>query len=253
MEYKFTSANFEEEVLKSDRPVLVDFYADWCGPCKMMAPVVAQLADELEGKAKVGKLNIDDCMGRTAAMHCRIHPMNKGNLVGTAFTIKVPEGDNLMFHKAMDMAQPGDVFVIDAGGSPNRSIFGELMVSYCRARGIAGIVVDGSIRDSEAIGELTDFPVYAIGVTPNGPYKNGPGEINTPVSVGGIVVHPGDIIVGDADGVIVIYPEDAETVLAAVKAVKVKEEGIMKDIVEKTSYVRPWVDEKLKEIGCEEI
>lgn len=197
--------------------------------------------------------NIDDCMGRTAAMHYRIRPMNKGSLVGTAFTIKVPEGDNLMFHKAMDMAQPGDVFVIDAGGACNRSIFGELMVSYCRARGIAGIVVDGSIRDSEAIGEMKDFPVYAAGVTPNGPYKNGPGEINTPVTVGGIVVHPGDIIVGDADGVIVIYPEYAETVLEAVRAVKVKEAGIMKDIVEKVSYPRPWVDEKLKEIGCEGI
>ena len=195
--------------------------------CKIIKDFVRPSKELVEEFRGMPVANIDDCMGRTAAMHCRIHPMNKGNLVGTAFTIKVPEGDNLMFHKAMDMAQPGDVFVIDAGGSPNRSIFGELMVSYCRARGIAGIVVDGSIRDSEAIGELTDFPVYAIGVTPNGPYKNGPGEINT--------------------------PEDAETVLAAVKAVKVKEEGIMKDIVEKTSYVRPWVDEKLKEIGCEEI
>ena len=221
--------------------------------CKIIKDFVRPPKALVEEFRDMPVANIDDCMGRTAAMHCRIHPMNKGSLVGTAFTIKVPEGDNLMFHKAMDMAQPGDVFIIDAGASPNRSIFGELMASYCRARGIAGIVVDGSIRDSEAIGEMTDFPVYAIGVTPNGPYKNGPGEINTPVSVGGIVVHPGDIIVGDADGVIVIYPEDAETVLAAVKAVKVKEAGIMKDIVEKTSYPRPWVDEKLKEIGCEEL
>ena len=91
--------------------------------------------------------NIDDCMGRTAAMNYRIRPMNDSPLLGTAFTIKVPEGDNLMFHKAMDLAKPGDVFIIDAGGDPSRSIFGELMVSYCRVRGIAGIVVDGSIRD----------------------------------------------------------------------------------------------------------
>ena len=156
-----------------------------------------------------------------------------------------------MFHKAMDMAQPGDVFVIDAGGSPSRSIFGELMVNYCRIRGIAGIVVDGSIRDSDAIGQMEDFPVYAIGVTPNGPYKNGPGEINTPVTVGGIVVHPGDILVGDADGVIVIRPEDAESVADAAEAVIEKEEQIMRDILEKRSYIRPWVDQKIQELGTE--
>lgn len=195
--------------------------------------------------------NIDDCMGRTAAMNYRIRPMNDSPLLGTAFTIKVPEGDNLMFHKAMDLAKPGDVFIIDAGGDPSRSIFGELMVSYCRVRGIAGIVVDGSIRDSDTIRTFTDFPVYAIGTTPNGPYKNGPGEINTPVSVGNVLVHPGDIIVGDADGVIVIRPEDAEAVLAATKQVQAKEALIQKDILERGSYVRPWVDEKLEEIGCE--
>ncbi len=219
--------------------------------CKIITDFVRAPKELVEGFKGMAVANIDDCMSRTAAMNCRIRPMNKGRLAGTAFTIKVPEGDNLMFHAAMDMAEPGDVFVIDAGGSKNRSIFGELMVTYCRARGIAGIVVDGSIRDSEAIGEMTDFPVYAAGVTPNGPYKNGPGEINTPVAVGGIVVRPGDIIIGDADGVIVIYPEDAETVLAAVNAVKIKEEQIMKDIIEKTSYVRPWVGDKIKEIGCE--
>ena len=163
----------------------------------------------------------------------------------------VPEGDNLMFHKAMDLAKPGDVFIIDAGGDPSRSIFGELMVSYCRVRGIAGIVVDGSIRDSDTIRTFTDFPVYAFGTTPNGPYKNGPGEINTPVSVGNVLVHPGDTIVGDADGVIVIRPEDAEAVLAATKQVQAKEALIQKDILERGSYVRPWVDEKLEEIGCE--
>ena len=195
--------------------------------------------------------NIDDCMGRIAAMNYRIHPMNSAPLLGTAFTIKVPEGDNLMFHKAMDLAKPGDVFIIDAGGNPSRSIFGELMVSYCRVRGIAGIVVDGSIRDSDTIQSMSDFSVYAIGTTPNGPYKNGPGEINTPVSVGGITVYPGDIIVGDSDGVIAIRPQEAEAILAATRQVQATEAVIQKDILEKGSYVRPWVDKKLTEIGCE--
>ena len=195
--------------------------------------------------------NIDDNMGRIAAVNSAIVPMNASPLLGTAFTIRMPAGDNLMFHKAMDMAQPGDVIMIDAGGSVDRSIFGELMVTYCRKRGIAGIVVDGAIRDSDGIGKLPDFAVYAKGVTPNGPYKNGPGEINLPIVVGGQVVHPGDIVVGDPDGVIIIAPAIAGEIAAATRATMEKEAKIMEDIVQKGEYIRPWVDEKLREIGCE--
>jgi RraA family protein len=150
--------------------------------------------------------NIDDCMNRTAAVRSDIVPMNKAPLLGTAFTVKVPEGDNLMFHAAMDMAQPGDVIVIDAGGDVNRAIFGELMITYCHKRGLAGVIVDGVIRDSDEIAEM-DFPVYAKGAIPNGPYKNGPGEINTVISFGGKVICPGDIIVGDGDGLLVAAPD----------------------------------------------
>ncbi len=195
--------------------------------------------------------NIDDNMGRIAAVDSAIVPINSSPLLGTAFTIRMPQGDNLMFHKAMDMAQPGDVIMIDVGGSVDRAIFGELMATYCRARGIAGIVCDGAIRDRDGLSKMTDFAVYAKGVTPNGPYKNGPGEINTPVVIGGKLVNPGDIIVGDEDGVIIISPKDAEEVLAATRATMKKEAQIMKDILEKGEYIRPWVDEKLKEIGCE--
>ena len=116
--------------------------------------------------------NIDDNMGRIAAVDSAIVPINSSPLVGTAFTIRAPQGDNLMFHKAMDMAQPGDVIMIDAGGSVDRAIFGELMATYCRSRGIAGIVCDGAIRDCDGLSKMTDFAVYAKGVTPNGPYKN---------------------------------------------------------------------------------
>lgn len=195
--------------------------------------------------------NIDDNMGRIAAVDAALVPMNSSPLVGTAFTIRMPQGDNLMFHKAMDMAQPGDVIMIDAGGSVDRAIFGELMVNYCRSRGIAGIVCDGAIRDRDGIGKLTDFAVYAKGVTPNGPYKNGPGEINTPVVIGGKLVRPGDIIVGDSDGVIIIPPEHAADIAAATRATMKMEEQIMDDIVNKGEYIRPWVDKKLQEIGCE--
>ena len=194
--------------------------------------------------------NIDDCMGRTAAVDPAIKPLNKAKLLGPAFTIKVPEGDNLMFHKAMDMAQPGDVVVIDAGGDDKRAIFGALMISYCKVRGLAGVIVDGSIRDAEELAAM-NFPVYARGITPNGPYTNGPGEINTPIAFGGKVVCPGDIIVGDQDGIIVIKPEDAEFLAEKAEGILAMEDGIMKKILDEGSYVRDWVDAKLASLNCE--
>ena len=194
--------------------------------------------------------NVGDCMNRVAAVHQDIVPMNKSKLVGTAFTVKVPQGDNLMFHKAMDMAEPGDVIVIDAGGMENRAIFGELMINYCRLRGLAGVIVDGAIRDYDTISQM-DFPVYARGINPNGPYKNGPGEIGTPVSFGGQLVYPGDIVIGDADGIIFIRLEDAEELIEKTEAVFKMENGIMETMEKDGTYIRPWVDKKLEELGCE--
>lgn len=192
--------------------------------------------------------NIDDCMNRMGAIDPHFFPLNKTTLLGVAFTVKVPEGDNLMFHKAMDMAKPGDVIMIDAGGDKHRAILGELMISYCKSRGIAGVIVDGSIRDADALAEM-DFPVYAKGITPNGPYKNGPGEINMPVTIGGQVVCPGDIVVGDQDGVVIIRAEDAKELAEQTRKVMEEEEKIMEKIAKEGTYERPWVDEKLKELG----
>jgi RraA family protein len=194
--------------------------------------------------------NIDDCMNRMAAVNCVINPYNDSNVLGAAFTIKVPAGDNLMVHKAMDMTKPGDVVVIAAGGETERAILGELMITYMKSRGVAGIIVDGCIRDADAISKM-DIPVYAKGTSPNGPYKNGPGEINTIVSFGGQVVHPGDIVVGDRDGILFIRPQDAEELAKKLEVVRLKEEKIMSDIVNKGIYPRPWVDKKLDEINCE--
>jgi len=192
---------------------------------------------------------IDDCMGRVAAMHARIRPMNMARLLGTAFTVRVPDGDNLMLHKAIDMAEPGDVILIDAGGYDNRSIFGEIISTYCKQRGIAGLVVDGCIRDVQAIAEMEDFPVYAIGITPNGPFKNGPGTINATINIGGIIVHPGDIVVGDADGVVVIKPDEAEIIAQTAHEIMKKEHAILQTIVDRKEYSRPWVDQKIDQIG----
>ena len=195
--------------------------------------------------------NIDDCMERTAAVDASIVPIGKGRLLGTAFTVQVAQGDNLMLHAAMDLAKPGDVIVIDAGGFTDRAIFGELMATYCKVRGVRGIVCDGAIRDAEGLSEMEDFLVYAKAVTPNGPYKNGPGQINVPVVVGGKVCYPGDIVVGDGDGVLFIRPEDARQLAEATVAVGKKEAQIMRHILEDGTYIRPWVDELLQKIHCE--
>ena len=195
--------------------------------------------------------NIDDNMERTAAVESSIVPIGKGQLLGTAFTVQVAQGDNLMFHAAMDLAKPGDVIVIDAGGFTERAIFGELMATYCKVRGIRGIVCDGAIRDAEGLAAMEDFPVYAKAVTPNGPYKNGPGQINVPVVIGGKVVYPGDIVVGDSDGVLFIRPKNARQLAEATLAVGRKEAEIMRHIVEDGTYIRPWVDTLLQQINCE--
>jgi len=193
--------------------------------------------------------NIDDCMDRVSATYAAIVPMGRKSLVGTAFTIKVAEGDNLMFHKAMDMAKKGDVIVIDAGGSVSRAIFGGLMASYCKSRGIAGIVVDGAIRDSVEISKM-DYPVYARAVVANGPYKNGPGAINVPISCGGVLVYPGDIVVGDGDGVTFIRPFQAEELAQQVQTVVAKEKQIAEAISRNGTYIRPWVDDLIDNLDC---
>lgn len=202
-----------------------------------------ELIEKFDG---VAVANLDDVMNRISATHEAIRPINKSKLLGTAFTVKVPEGDNLMFHVAMDLAKPGDVIVIDAGGDTRRSIFGELMVTYCRSRGINGIVVDGSIRDVDAMSKLDDFAIYARGITPDGPYKNGPGEVNTPINCGGRVVYPGDIVLGDEDGVIFVRPEEAPDLLEKVAAIAANEQKILDTMAKDGTYIRPWVDEKLK-------
>ena len=158
--------------------------------------------------------NIGDIMYRLYNMQSDIKAYNpRIPLLGTAFTVKAPEGDNMFFHIAIEMAQPGDIIVVDAGGSSERSLCGEMMFNEAINKGIAGFIVNGCIRDTDCLATL-DFPVYATGVTPQGPWKNGPGEINVPVCCGNQVVCPGDILVGDPDGVVVVHPADAAEVAA---------------------------------------
>lgn len=133
-------------------------------------------------------------------------------MAGTAITVHCSEGDNTLLHRAMDLAQPGDVIVVNDGGCISRSLCGEMMFNYAKSKGIAGFVLDGSIRDADSLDAL-GFPVYAKSITPQGPWKKGSGEINVPIACCGQVVFPGDIIVGDPDGVVVVHPACAEEVL----------------------------------------
>jgi RraA family protein len=193
--------------------------------------------------------NIADNMGRISCVDTGIKPFNRVKMVGPAITVKAPLGDNLMFHKALDMAQKGDIVVVDGEGSMNHSLTGEVMMRYAMSKGIKGFVVDGCIRDVDAVKEL-EFGVYARGVQPKGPYKNGPGEINVPVSIGGQVVNPGDILVCDMDGIVVIKPDDALFLLErSLKHNQIEEEYM--DLIEKGIWDRSWVDQELENKGCE--
>lgn len=160
-------------------------------------------------------------------------------LAGTAVTVHVRPGDNLMIHRAFDFCRPGDVLVIDGGGDLNQALMGDIMASYAESIGIAGLVIDGAIRDVAAL-RARDFPVYARGVTHRGPYKNGPGEINVPVTVGGMVVHPGDIIVGDEDGVLAIAQTDVADVIERARLQEQKEARALSSISE-GAFDRGWV------------
>jgi len=211
---------------------------------------VTRAPAELVGAFKeIPVANIGDNMNRRACMSARIRPMNSSPLLGTAITVKTNPGDNLMLYAAIDLAQPGDVIVVDAQGELSNAITGELMLTWAQTKGLAGIVIDGAVRDAAAIVEM-QMPVYAAGVTPNGPFKNGPGEVNATISCGGVVVKPGDIVVGDADGIVVIDPSDAKDVLEKSRATVDKEAGIIAAIAQNAWDVS-WVERVLKDKGCE--
>lgn len=169
-----------------------------------------------------------------------LHPYHRPRpMAGTAVTVRTRGGDNLAIHRAFDFCRPGDVLVIDGGGEVSQALMGDIMSSFAESLGVQGLVIDGAIRDVGSIRQR-DFPVYARGATHRGPYKNGPGEINVPVTVGGMVVHPGDIIVGDEDGVVAIPAAEVETVIAGAKLQAEKEAAALRAIAQ-GQFDRAWV------------
>lgn len=195
--------------------------------------------------------DISDLMNRLYTLRDGIHPMTNPDLrvLGTACTVKVYPGDNLMVHKSLDIAQAGDVIVVDAGGSPMTAVLGELVSMKARHRGINGFVIDGLIRDVTAIRALGDFPVFARGVTPIGPLHRGPGEINHPICAGGIVVNPGDVIVGDLNGVVVVPREIASDLLQRLIDRKAAEADYTAAVA-RGDFSNEWVDALLVDAGC---
>jgi len=167
---------------------------------------------------------ISDAMAGLNNLDPSIKPLKEEyKVVGRAFTVKIPVGDNLMFLKAIKEAKPGDVLVVDAKGDTYRAIAGDFIVGLAQTLGINGIVVDGVIRDVVGVKQL-NFPVFCKGTTVAASGKAGQGELNVPISCGGTAVHPGDIIVGDADGVVIIPKEHEQAILTkAVEKVKFDE------------------------------
>jgi regulator of RNase E activity RraA len=192
--------------------------------------------------------NISDSMSRMTAGGARLRPMHaSGVLAGPAFTVKTRPGDNLMVHKAIDIAEPGDVIVVDAGGDLTNSLIGEMMTSHAQQRGIAGFIIYGAIRDYDTIHAGT-YPIFAAGVTHRGPYKDGPGEINVPIAIDGMVIAPGDLVVGDGDGIVCVPFDQTAEVL---KATEAKHQAELKQMVaiKAGKSDRAWVDATLTRLG----
>lgn len=201
----------------------------------------------LEEFSHIPAANIADTMGRSCAMNPRIKLLSgaKGIVAGPALTVKGRGGDNLFIHQALDMCLPGDIIVVSNDEDDTRSLMGEVMFTYAMyQRKLGGLILDGPVRDLDALREMP-LPVYATGTTPGGPHKEGPGEINVPIACGGISVNPGDIIVADTDGIIVIPLKDAPEVLEAAK--KFCEQDQKKiEACKNGTQNRAWVMKKLE-------
>jgi regulator of RNase E activity RraA len=195
--------------------------------------------------------NVSDVMSRMSAGGARLRPLHAGGpMAGPALTVKTRPGDNLMIHKALLMAEPGDVIVVDAGGDLTTALVGELMLSHAIAVGVAGVVINGAVRDYGWI-KSNSFPVFAAGITHRGPYKDGPGEINVPIALDGMVIEPGDLMLGDDDGLLCVPFEQTARIYEQARAKNEAEAKTLANIQAGKLDPKSWVDESLKRLGCE--
>jgi 4-hydroxy-4-methyl-2-oxoglutarate aldolase len=189
-----------------------------------------------------------DVNGRRGAMHGRVAALRPGmKLAGPALTVDVRPGDNLMIHAAIALAKPGDVLVIDGKGDQTAALMGTIMMNACRQLGIAGVVIDGAVRDSLEIDEM-DFPVFSVGTNPNGPTKNVAGRIGHPITCGGVTVRSGDLVVADADGVFVAERERVEALLPQARK-KVEDEAARIAQIKTGNTSASWLAAALRTAG----
>jgi regulator of RNase E activity RraA len=186
---------------------------------------------------------ISDCLGRMHGAVGLVPWHRDSRLAGTAYTVRVRAGDNLFIHEALRRARPGDVLIVDGGGAIAQGYVGAIMKEVAKSRGIAGFVIDGAIRDVAAF-RLDTFPCYARAVSHRGPFKSGPGQLEAPVCIGGMVVYPGDIVIGDEDGVVAIPIAQASRIKDAVLKKELHEEEILRSIAD-GEYDDSWIDEAL--------
>ncbi len=206
-------------------------------------------ADVVRRASEFAASILADVAGRRGTLDGRIAPLSPSmRMAGPAFTIEVRAGDNLMIHAAMAMAKPGDVLVVDGKGDRTCALMGSIMINACRKLGLAGVVLDGACRDTEEIREL-GFAVYAVGSNPNGPTKAVAGRINWPISCGGVAVNPGDLVVGDADGVVVVEREKAASLLDLATKKFDEERARIADIVAGRNLRPKWLDGALRAAG----
>ncbi len=201
---------------------------------------------------KLAAANVSDCMKRSSALSSDFRLMSRpftGAMAGPALTVNVRPGDNLMLHKALNLAQEGDIIVVSSSGVRGNALYGAVMHGFGCFKKIGGIIIDSPIRDIDQLYDM-GVPVYATGITPGGPHKEGPGEVNTPIACGGVHICPGDIILGDCDGVVVVPRQDAAALLPVVQ--KFAQNDQAKTQASRLGTLdRSWVDKSLNEKGCE--
>lgn len=166
-----------------------------------LAQIPPGLLDEMAG---FGTATLHEAAGRIGALPGAIAPLDRRmRLRGRALPVFSPAGDNLAVHRAIALAQPGDVLVVSHGGTLSHGPFGDILALAAQARGIAGVVIDGAVRDSDSLVAM-NFPVFARGCSIQGTIKRDPGTVGVPVLIGTVAIHPGDVVIGDADGVVIL-------------------------------------------------
>lgn len=214
---------------------------------RVVAPWPRPTAQQLQAFGNASSAQIADSMSRLGAMDAGIRPVwNSPRIIGSAVTVWCHTGDNLMLHKALSLAVPGDILVVNTQGNVQNSPFGELLASSAVQVGIAGLIIDGTVRDSDSL-EAMRFPVYSRGLAPGGCNKDGGGEVGSAIACGGVAVRSGDIVVADRDGVTIIPLADADEV-SRLSADKVASEVARQAEIAKGILVRPEIDEQLRKL-----